>query len=110
MEIFSHRIRALVIGINKEKTAIGILDIPHAQVSGGGHHLTVIVVGKILIDIFIKKVKGTPLQKSCLIGLAIFFAVLAVIFIPTVRRFKKRRAARKLKKATQEAPKADSEE
>ena len=66
-----HPVRVPVIGICKEESISCRTNIPNLQITGGGHHLTVIIVGKIPVNIFIKIVHTAPFQQPGLVGLSL---------------------------------------
>ena len=75
----THR-RILRIRIHKHKTAVSAEDIPHSQISGGRHHFSVVIVGKITVGIFIEIIRLPPTQEPGLIHLS--FPRIAVNRLP----------------------------
>ena len=66
-----HGIRILIVRVSEQKSAIRATDIPHRQISGGRHHLAIVIVREIAVGILIEVVKAAPLQQPCLIRLPI---------------------------------------
>ena len=59
------------VGVNEEEAVVRRLDVPARQVAGGGHHLAVVVVGKVAVGVLVEVVKAAPGQQAGLIHLAV---------------------------------------
>ena len=59
------------VGVDKEKTIVRRLDVPARQVAGGGHHLAVVIVGKVAVGVLVEVIKAAPGQEPGLIHLAV---------------------------------------
>ena len=59
------------VGVDEEKAVVRRLDVPARQVAGGGHHLAVVVVGKVTMGVLIEVVEAAPGQEPGLIQLAV---------------------------------------
>ena len=65
--------RVLIVRVDKNKAILCRDHIPYRQKTGRGHHLTIVVVRKISIAVFVKIVCLPPGQQSCLIRLSVRF-------------------------------------
>ena len=69
--IISHPVRLPVIGVNEHKTPGRRQNIPHLQISGGGHHFTIEIIGIVTVSVFIKILSRTPAKQLCLVVLSV---------------------------------------
>ena len=68
---FGGTLRGKVVRIQENHAALCRNQIPNRQISGGRQHLPKEIVGKILVDVFVKEILVEPLQQLRLIGLVI---------------------------------------
>ena len=55
--VIRNPVRLQIVGENKQKTAFRRHHIPHLQITGGGAHFAVVIIGKITVGINIKIVQ-----------------------------------------------------
>ena len=67
----AHPVRIPVIGEEEQKAVFRRENVPHRQISGGGHHLPIEVVRVIAIGVFVKIGNLPPGQKPRLVLLAV---------------------------------------
>ena len=65
-------LRIAVVRIDEHKAAVRRENVPHRQIPGGGHHLAVVIVGKVTVGVLVEIIHRPPRKKPCLVGLPFF--------------------------------------